>query len=83
MCSGKQRDLCIGEGIYDLEKQVSEPEDGKMNSTMAEICGYLVCAFIGGLAAKILVLIWTDRIDLKELLSEANGDASMSWLHRR
>jgi hypothetical protein len=54
-----------------------------MNSTMAEICGYLVCAFIGGLAAKILVLIWTDRIDLKELLSEANGDASMSWLHRR
>lgn len=51
-----------------------------MSSTMAQICGYLVCAFIGLLGAKILVLIWMDRIDLKELLSEANGDASMSRL---
>jgi hypothetical protein len=51
-----------------------------MNSKMAEICGYLVCAFIGLLGAKILVLIWTDEINLKELLSEANGDASMSRL---
>jgi hypothetical protein len=51
-----------------------------MNSKMAEICGYLVCAFVGLLAAKILVLIWTDTINLKELLSEANGDASMARL---
>jgi hypothetical protein len=49
-----------------------------MNSMILTICGYVVCAFIGLLAARILWLIWTDKIDLSSLLCEANGDASMS-----
>jgi len=49
-----------------------------MSSFMLTICGYVVCGFIGLLAARILLLIWMDKIDLSNLLCEANGDASMS-----
>jgi hypothetical protein len=43
-------------------------------------CGYIVCGFLGLLAATILWMIWTKQIDLCKLLCEANGDASMSRL---
>jgi len=46
--------------------------------TMVAICGYILCLFIGLLAFTVLYLIWTKQIDLSQLLSEANGDASMS-----
>ena len=46
--------------------------------TMAQVCGYVLCLFLGLLALTILYLIWTRQIDLKDLLSEANGEASMS-----
>lgn len=42
------------------------------------ICGYIICGFIGVLAATIIVWIWMGKIDLGSLLSEANGQASMS-----
>jgi len=51
-----------------------------MTTLMVNICGFVVCGFIGLLAATILWYIWTDKIDLSSLLSEANGDASMSRL---
>lgn len=46
--------------------------------TMARVCGFVLCFFLGFLALTILYLIWTKQIDLKYLLSEPNGDASMS-----
>ena len=46
--------------------------------TMAQVCGFVLCLFIGLLALTILYLIWTRKINLSQLLSEANGDASMS-----
>ena len=46
--------------------------------TMAQVCGFVLCLFIGLLGLTILYLIWTRKIDLSQLLSEANGDASMS-----
>ena len=46
--------------------------------TAMVVCGYVICALLGLLAATILWLIWTDRIKLDQLLSEANGTASMS-----
>jgi uncharacterized BrkB/YihY/UPF0761 family membrane protein len=45
---------------------------------MTTVCSIVVCGFIGILAITILWLIWTDRIDLSQLVSETNGDASMS-----
>lgn len=45
---------------------------------MANILEFVVAGFIGLLALTILVLIWTGRIDLCHLISEANGSASMS-----
>lgn len=49
-----------------------------MNNLMVDVCGFVVCGFIGLLAGTILWFIWTGKIDLSALLSEANGDASMS-----
>ena len=45
--------------------------------TMAQVCGFVLCLFIGLLGLTILYLIWTKQINLNQLLSEANGDASM------
>jgi len=45
---------------------------------MAQVCGFILCAFIGLLGLTILVWIWQGKINLSQLLSEANGDASMS-----
>ncbi len=49
-----------------------------MMMTMAQVCGLVLCLFIGLLGLTILVLIWRNKIDLSMLLAEANGDASMS-----
>jgi hypothetical protein len=49
-----------------------------MTQTMATICGYVVCGFIGLLAGTIIWFIWTNKIDLSHLLDEANGSASLS-----
>jgi hypothetical protein len=46
--------------------------------TAASICGYVACLFLGVLAAIILIFIWTGKIDLSQLIAEANGEASMS-----
>ena len=46
--------------------------------TMAAVCGFILCVFIGLLALTILYLIWTNKINLEHLLSEADGSASMS-----
>jgi len=45
---------------------------------MAQIYGVLFSAFLGLLGLTILWLIWTRRINLTDLLNEANGQASMS-----
>jgi hypothetical protein len=47
-------------------------------NTMLTICGYGVCLFMGLLCATLLWFIWTNKIDLSKLLSEANGSASIS-----
>ena len=41
-------------------------------------CGYGVCLFFGWLCTVLLIKISHDEIDLTKLVSEANGDASMS-----
>jgi amino acid transporter len=46
--------------------------------TMASVCGWILCLFIAALGFILIVWIWTGKIDLSQLLSEANGDASMS-----
>ena len=45
---------------------------------MVQVSGFVLCAFIGLLGATIIVWTWLGKIDLSQLLSEANGDASMS-----
>ncbi len=45
---------------------------------MAQVCGFVLCAFIGLLAITIIVWIWQGKINLNYLLCEANGQASMS-----
>jgi hypothetical protein len=51
-----------------------------MQEIMLTVCGYIVCGFIGVLAAILLWFIGTGKIDLSHLLNEANGSASMSRL---
>lgn len=48
------------------------------NSIAMGICGYVICLFLGALAATIIVWIWQGKIDLSALINEANGQASMS-----
>jgi hypothetical protein len=45
---------------------------------MASICGIMLCLFLAAMGATIIFMIWTGKIDLSALLSEANGQASMS-----
>jgi hypothetical protein len=49
-------------------------------SVVAVVCEYILCAFLGLIALKLLVMIWRDEIDLTAIISETNGDASMSRL---
>ncbi len=46
--------------------------------TMAQVTGFVLCLFLGLLGFTILYQIWTKQINLKYLLSEADGSASMS-----
>src|ERR1700674_3446311 len=46
--------------------------------TMA--AGIVIVVFTGALGGTVLVLIWQNRISLNRLLSEPNGDASLSRL---
>jgi len=45
---------------------------------MTNLLEWVVAGFIGLIASTIVWLIWTEKIDLSQMLSEANGDASMS-----
>jgi len=45
---------------------------------IAQLCGLILCVFVGVLGLTILFLIWTGKINLSALLNEANGQASMS-----
>lgn len=49
-----------------------------MPSWLMTVCGVILCVFLGLLGGLILWYIWTGRINLSSLLSEANGDASLS-----
>src|SRR5262245_23446230 len=42
------------------------------------VAGWIICLFVGGLGLTFLVKIWTGNIDISRLISEVNGDASMS-----
>jgi len=46
--------------------------------TLAQCFGLVLCVFVAALCAAIIWLIFDDRINLSSLLSEANGQASMS-----
>jgi hypothetical protein len=48
--------------------------------TFTMLCGYVACLFLAILGGIILKMIWTGQIDLSGVLSEANGQASMSRL---
>jgi hypothetical protein len=45
---------------------------------MLTICGYGVCFFMGLICVTLLWMIWIGKIDLSTLLTESNGQASMS-----
>ena len=46
--------------------------------TLAQVTGFVLCLFLGLLGLTILYLIWTKQLNLHQLLSEADGSASMS-----
>ena len=45
---------------------------------LGQIFGFVLCAFVGLLGGTIIVWIWQGKIDLSALISESNGQASMS-----
>lgn len=47
-------------------------------SLLTQVFGFVLCLIVGALGLTIIVWIWTGKIDLSALLSEANGQASMS-----
>ncbi|HUI85157.1 MAG TPA: hypothetical protein VL240_13085 [Candidatus Binatia bacterium] len=50
-----------------------------MNLTiLTQVCGWILCVFVGLLALLILWLMYRGDIDLTQLISEPNGDASLS-----
>jgi hypothetical protein len=49
-----------------------------MLTTLTLLCGWILCIFVGLLAAIIIWLIMRGDIDLSQLISEPNGDASLS-----
>ncbi len=42
--------------------------------------GWVVVGFVGLTGATILYSIWSGRIDISRIISEVNGDASLSRL---
>lgn len=51
-----------------------------MNPNILTIAAWIALGFIGLVGATILVYIWTNRINLNRVISEPNGDASLSRL---
>jgi hypothetical protein len=49
-----------------------------VGSFVMSVCGYIICGFLGVLAATIIIWIWRGKMDLGSLLNEVNGQASMS-----
>lgn len=49
-----------------------------MPNWIVTFCGMILCLFLGLLGGTIIWFIWTNKINLCSLLSEANGDASLS-----
>jgi len=49
-----------------------------VGSFVMGVCGYIICGFLGVLAATIVIWIWRGKMDLGSLLNEGNGQASMS-----
>jgi Bacterial Ig-like domain (group 2) len=47
-------------------------------ATLVMICGYLICGLVGLLGVAVLWQVFDGTIDLSRLISEPNGDASMS-----
>lgn len=47
-------------------------------ATLALICGYVICGLVGLIGVAVLWQIFDGTIDLSRLISEPNGDASMS-----
>lgn len=47
-------------------------------SFLVQLFGYVVCGFLALSGLAIVYLIWTGRIDLSGLISEANGSASLA-----
>lgn len=47
-------------------------------TTITLVAGWIVCGFIGLMAGTFLFQIWAGDIDISRLISEVNGDASMS-----
>ncbi|HEY4932252.1 MAG TPA: hypothetical protein VII23_11830 [Terriglobales bacterium] len=45
---------------------------------LGQVFGFVLCAFVGLLGGTIIVWIWQGKIDLSALISESNGQASMS-----
>jgi len=48
--------------------------------TVLQVAAWVALGFVGLLGATILVWIWTGRINLNRVISEPNGDASLSRL---
>lgn len=46
--------------------------------TLALMTGWVLLVILAALAATIIYYLWTGKIDLRRLISEPNGDASMS-----
>jgi hypothetical protein len=47
-------------------------------ATLIVVCGWIICILIGLYGATVLWKIWSGEIDLSDLISEANGGASLS-----
>lgn len=47
-------------------------------SGLSLLAGWIICGFIGLFGLTVLIKIWTGAIDISRLISEVNGDASMS-----
>lgn len=47
-------------------------------TTLSLVCGYVICGLVGLLGLAVLWKIATGEINLARLISEPNGDASMS-----
>ncbi|HXY49391.1 MAG TPA: hypothetical protein VEI01_08070 [Terriglobales bacterium] len=49
-----------------------------MVNSLASWCSLLACLFLAAVGFAVVVMIFTGRIDLRYLVSEANHEASMS-----